>query len=93
MFVSIFNYIYTQSPCKLRYLSYRGTSFCMLSSKKFAAKPAFLGILQNMVCVLITPQSVACQKFLDVEKQVIITSCAVGTVHSMLENVALEFFK
>ena len=37
--------------------------------------------------------SLACQKFLDAEKQVIISWCKVGTVHSMLENFAHEFFE
>ena len=32
-------YYCTQSFVKLRHLSYRGTSFCMPSSKKFAANP------------------------------------------------------
>jgi len=45
------------------------------------SRQAFQAILQNVFSVLITPQSLACQKFLDVEKQVIITWCKVGTVH------------
>jgi len=56
-------------------------------------RQAFQPILQNVFCVLITPQSLDCQKFLDVEKQVIITLCSVGTVHRMLENSVLEFFE
>ena len=44
MFVSVFSFVYTQSPCKLRHLSYRGTSFCMPSSKSsppsLSASPA-----------------------------------------------------
>jgi hypothetical protein len=47
-------------------------------------RQAFQPILQNVFCVLITTQSLASQKFLDVEKQVINTWCKVGTVHRML---------
>jgi hypothetical protein len=54
---------------------------------------AFQPILQNVLCVLITPQSLACQKFHGVEKQVIITWCKVGTVHGMLGNFTFDFFE
>jgi len=56
-------------------------------------RQAFQPVLQDVFCVLVTPQSLACHKFVELEKQVIITWCKVGTVHRMLENFALEFFE
>ena len=50
-----------------------GPAFVCLLRK--VRRKNFQPILQNAFCVLIAPQSLACQKFPDVEKQVIITCC------------------
>jgi hypothetical protein len=83
MLVPILNYFSTKSQYKLRHVSYRGTSFCMPSSKKVSAKP--LSRPAGRV------RSLAFWKFLEVEKQVIITWCHFGTLHRMLEIFAPEF--
>jgi len=39
MLIPTLQYFFTQSPCKLRQVSHGGTSFCMPSSQKVAARP------------------------------------------------------
>jgi len=72
--------------CKLRHLSYRGISFCKHSSKKFAAKPFRQSCKEFLFCLLVTPQALTRQTFLEVKKQVIITWCKVRIILKMLEN-------
>ena len=56
-------------------------------------RQAFQLVLHNVFCLLVTPQTLAGQECLEVEKQVIITWCKVGTVWRRLENFPLELFE
>jgi len=88
MLLPTLHYFSTQS-CKLRHMSYCGTCFCTPSSQKVIAKP-FRKSYLSLISVI--PHTLASQKFLEVEKHLIITRYKVGTVCSMLENFPLELF-
>jgi len=68
MFAPELNYFST-FHCKCNHLSRNGTSFWMSSSTKVAAKP--FAVLHNFFGFSVTPQNLAGQTFLHVEKQVV----------------------
>jgi len=53
--------------------------------------PGLLASL-HIFCLSIAPQILVGQKFLQMEKQVIITCCKIRTVWRMLENFPVELF-
>jgi len=57
-------------------------------SKNVPAESVFQSC--SVFCLLVTPQTLDGQKFLGVDKQVIIIWCKVGTVWRMLKNFLLE---
>jgi hypothetical protein len=84
MIVSTLNYFPTYSPC-LRHFSYRGSRFCTPSHKSWPSSFIVSNAQRNFVAV--SPHALAGQKFLRLEKQVIITWCKFGTVHRIARKV------
>lgn len=85
MLLHTFNYFSTSSPYKLRYVSYRGNSFFMPSSKKFATP-----VLHNVFvsCSLLRLSSAT--SFLRWRHK---CWCMIGIANMMLENFPFELFK
>jgi len=50
-------------------------------------------VLHNVICLVVTPQTPAGQKYFEVEKQMIVTWCKVGIAWSILERFPLELFE
>jgi len=56
-------------------------------------RQAFQPVLQSFFCLLVIPQTLARQNFLEMKKQVMITWCKVRIVLKMLENFSKELFE
>jgi hypothetical protein len=66
----------------------RNQLFLCLSSKKISVQP-----FSHAFCLFVIPKSLAGQKFLGMEKHLIITWCKLGKLSGMFYNFALELFE